>query len=212
MTPPYVHCSLFMKGFVMVCKNTGRGTGRTRDWTFIVYPDSVPADWIKLLNNEHFLWAFSPLHDADINGDGSEKKPHWHVMIVFEGVKSYEQVLQISEVVNGTIPFRIHSKKALLRYFIHLDNPDKHQYNIDDIECFNGFDINEFMKQTSSERDTCIKEMIQFVNDNCITEFHQLVEYAISNNSDWFHLLANNSAYILEKYITSYRHSVVRER
>ena len=43
----------------------------------------------------------SPLHDSDINADGEPKKPHWHVILTFKGLKSYEQVKAITDQLNA---------------------------------------------------------------------------------------------------------------
>ena len=64
---------------------------RTRVWTFLVYPDSAPENWRDLLDEQHIEFIVSPLHDRDINPTGEPKKPHWHLMLTFEGKKSYEQ-------------------------------------------------------------------------------------------------------------------------
>ena len=45
------------------------GKGRTRSWTFIVYPDSAPENWRSILDEDHIQWIESPLHDKDLNAD-----------------------------------------------------------------------------------------------------------------------------------------------
>ena len=69
-----------------------RKDDRSRVWTFVCYPESVREGWRDALDDLHIAWAESPLHDKDTNADGSAKKPHWHVLLVFDGKKSYEQV------------------------------------------------------------------------------------------------------------------------
>ena len=116
-------------------KSNKSGQGRTRIWTFVCYPDSVPADWEQILTERFNLqWARSPLHDSDFNADETQKKPHWHIVLVFDGVKRYEQVKEISDTINATIPQKVHNLQGLMRYFIHLDNPEKAQYDIKDIK------------------------------------------------------------------------------
>ena len=70
---------------------------RARTWTFIVYPESAPQNWRELLDECHVSWVESPLHDKDVNPDGTVKKPHWHIILLFDGNKSYEQVKEISD-------------------------------------------------------------------------------------------------------------------
>ena len=63
---------------------------RTRNWSFIIYPESAPQNWIEQLKGEMIPFAVSPLHDEDINeGTGEVKKAHLHILLCFEGKKSY---------------------------------------------------------------------------------------------------------------------------
>ena len=128
-------------------KTTTKKDDRTRNWCFIVYPESAPENWEEILNNNHVKWAHSPVHDKDVNeldnetGEVEIKKAHYHVLFSFETLKSYKQVLEISKSVNGTIPQQCASVVGAVRYFVHLDNPEKYQYNRNDIKSFLGFDV-----------------------------------------------------------------------
>ena len=78
-----------------------RGAGRTRTWTFILYPESVPDNWRETLNDLFIEWVESPLHDKDVNPDGEIKKPHWHILLIFPSVKTYEQVSKITDMLKA---------------------------------------------------------------------------------------------------------------
>ena len=137
---------------------------RSSKWTFIAYPDSVPDNWQEILKSYHIPIAISPLHDKDLNPTGDEKKAHWHVMLDFPTLKSYKQVDEIRQEVHGTIPQIVHSPIGMVRYFIHKDNPEKHQYNWSDIVVFNGFDIDRYDSYTDSEMDS-IFHYIAIINE-----------------------------------------------
>lgn len=184
---------------------------RTRNWTCIIYPDSAPENWVDILNDMHIEFIVSPLHDMDRNATGELKKPHWHVMLMFGGVKSYEQVKEITEKINATIPERVLNAKAMVRYMAHLDNPDKAQYKIEDIRAYGGVDLQELLRpstsERSSERYTLIKEMIDFVREHNIIELQDLIDYAIQERyDDWFPLLCDSCTYVINQYIKSVRH------
>ena len=87
---------------------------RTRNWTFLVYPESAPENWRDILDEEHIQWVESPLHDKDDNANGEQKKPHWHILLLFEGNKSYEQVKELTDKLHATIPQKCASAQALL--------------------------------------------------------------------------------------------------
>lgn len=182
-------------------------TTRTRNWTFIVYPDSAPENWRELLDDLHLEWVESPLHSMDLNPTGEPKKPHFHVLILFNGNKTYEQVIEISSSINSTIPQQCHNAKSLVRYMAHLDNPEKHQYSSSDIKSHGGVEIADLLKPTASEKYTLISEIIKHLQDNKITEFQDLVDYALAERfDDWFPLLCDGSTIMLSAYIKSARH------
>lgn len=192
-------------------KSSGNKETRTRNWTIVLYPESAPENWRDILDELHIEWVESPLHDKDLNADGEPKKPHWHVLLMFGGVKSWEQVLEITGQLNAPIPQRCHNAKSMVRYMAHLDNPSKAQYSVSDIIGHGGVDLSEMLRPSSSERYTLIAEMTEFISDNDITEFKDLLDYARMYQFDtWFPLLCDNSAYVIGQYIKSNRHKIGR--
>lgn len=183
--------------------------GRTRNWTIVLYPESAPENWRDILSDLHIEAVISPLHDKDINATGEIKKPHYHVLFLFSGPKSYEQLLDIISPFNCPIPERCHNTKAMVRYMAHLDNPDKAQYSVSDITSYGGVDVAELLRPSSSERYTMIKDMIEFVKKNNVREFQDLIDYAMFNEFEtWFPLLCDNSSFMINQYIKSVRHRI----
>lgn len=179
---------------------------RTRNWSFIVYPESATEKWREILDSYHVPWVESPLHDKDVNADGELKKAHWHVLIMFDGKKSYSQILQITEELSASIPQKVANVKGLVRYFVHMDNPEKFQYLRSDIISHAGADIARLLDVSKSERYFLIREMMQYIDENNVVEMKQLLDFAMSEHfDDWFPLLCDNSAYIVNQYIKSNR-------
>lgn len=186
-----------------------KGT-RTRNWTVVVYPESLPDKWIEILNSFNIEYVVSPLHDSDKNGAEEEKKAHYHVLLMFGGVKTYEQVSELIEPLNCPKPQKVHSAKSLVRYFLHLDHPDKHQYKKEDLISYGGVDIAELLRPSSSERYSMLAEIMDFIDDNGLTEFSQLMDYARKDRrEDWFPLLCDSSTFMLGMYIKSKRHQLI---
>ena len=182
---------------------------RTRNWTCVVYPESAPERWREMLDDLHIEWVESPLHEFDANADGEVKKPHWHVLLMFGGVKSYDQVLEVTEFLNCPAPQRCHNAKAMVRYMAHLDNPDKFQYKISDIVSHGGVDLAELLRPSSSERYSIIRDMCCYIRDNHVTEFKDLMDYAMENHFDtWFPALCDNCSFVIQQYIKSERHGM----
>lgn len=179
---------------------------RSNNWSFVAYPESLPEHWEDLINAHHIAWFCSPLHDADINADESEKKPHYHIILNFETLKSSEQVQEITRSeLNATVPQIVKSMKGYLRYFIHADNPEKAQYKIDDIRCFGGADYNPYFEPTSTDRFAIMDKMVDWIEENDCTEFFILANYARHNEPEWRSLLYSNSAVYFNNYLTSRR-------
>lgn len=188
-------------------RKTAKKDDRTRNWTFVVYPESAPANWRDVLDEQHTQWIESPLHDKDENADGTQKKAHWHVLMLYEGKKSFEQIKELTDVLNQPIPQKVASAKGLVRYMAHLDNPEKVQYAKEQIIGHGGVDVAEYLKPPASARYAQLREMREWVRNNSITEFYQLFDYAAEHRfDDWFPLLCDNSAYIMGEYIKSLRH------
>lgn len=193
-------------------KATGKDS-RTRNWSIILYPESAPENWRDIIDELHIEWVESPLHEFDSNPTGEVKKAHYHVLLMFGGVKSYEQVCEVVKQLNGPIPQRCHNAKAMVRYMAHLDNPEKFQYDPAKIIAHGGVDLAELLRPSSSERYSLIREMCQFVREKNITEFQDLMDFAMAERFDsWFPLLCDNSAYVVGQYIKSQRHRMQPEK
>ena len=179
---------------------------RARVWSFIVYPESINPNWRYILDDTHIPWLESPLHDKDLNPTGEEKKSHIHVLLSFDGKKSYEQVKEITDSISATIPIRVQNIKGMIRYFVHLDNPDKAQYDINGLVCHNGFDISDAFTVSKLQRYEIIAQMMEYIEDNAVTEFTSFETYCrIFRRSDWFPLLCDSCAYVVDMKIRSIR-------
>ena len=73
-------------------------TRRTRNFATVVYPESAPTNWKLVLQEQCVPALVSPVHDRDVNTDGTIKKEHYHVMILFDGVKTQEQAKEVFSV------------------------------------------------------------------------------------------------------------------
>lgn len=51
-----------------------RGAGRSRTWAALVYPESAAEGWRETLEELHITGFISPLHDKDVNPDGTPKR------------------------------------------------------------------------------------------------------------------------------------------
>ena len=179
---------------------------RGRNWTMVIYPESAPEDWRSILDDLHVSWIESPLHDKDVNADGEKKKAHWHILIIFEGNKSYKQVKEIADDLNTPIPQRVESARGMVRYMIHLDNPEKYQYSQDEIVGHGGADVNHYFEMTVTNRLSVLKDIIQYIHEHHVTNFMDLLMYALQNNDEWFTVIADKNTLVVNKAIDAEWH------
>ena len=74
---------------------------RTRVFACTVYPESAPSGWIKSLEEQCIPCFISPLHDRDVDDEGNLKKEHYHVMTMYEGLKTVEQAREVFSMIGG---------------------------------------------------------------------------------------------------------------
>ena len=141
---------------------------KARNFTFIIYPESIPEDWQSLLEKIDIPMAISPLHDKDeterkdltedeqkIIEDGGKvyKKPHYHVLYVAKNAVTLESVrnkikralgnkaLSHVEIVDGI--------ESVYKYLTHESKDaikkNKHKYDSQDIIHLNDFDIERYI-------------------------------------------------------------------
>ena len=116
------------------------GRDRTRNFATVVYPESAPEDWMELLTQQFVPAFISPLHDQDLDPTGDPKKPHYHVIIKFDNVKTLTQAKEVVDVIGGVGCEPVKSLRAYTRYLCHLDNPEKARYSMDDVRQLGGAD------------------------------------------------------------------------
>lgn len=183
-------------------KGESYGTGRTRNYACVVYPESAPENWENTISESKVSLFVSPLHDKDINPDNTSKKAHYHVMAMFDSVKTKEQAKEFFETFGGVGCEVVNSVRGYSRYLCHLDNPEKAQYSVDDVRAFGGADYMHAIG-TQADKAKSIREMIAFIEENDIICFADLFTYASINRSDWFDTLINSGAYVIKEFIKS---------
>lgn len=182
---------------------------KKRNWAFVVYPESAPADWRERLQKSGLQCAISPLHDQDTNPDGEPKKPHYHVILVYGSPTTYNNVKALTNGQLGqTVPQPLEQVRGYYRYLTHADNPEKAQYSAGDIQLLNGFDIRDFVEMTKSEVMRYKRELLAFVRDNDILEYSDLLDILMDGGEATADFLevASNHTLMLTKYIASRRY------
>lgn len=175
---------------------------RTRNFATVVYPESSPENWEDILT-EQFVPAFiSPLHDKDINPGGEAKKAHYHVMIMFDGVKTIEQAQSIFTLIGGVGCEVVQSVRGYARYLCHLDNPEKAQYSQDEVRSMGGADFVSAIG-LATDKYKALGEMQDFCEKYNVVSFYLLSKYARTHRTDWYRILCDCGSVYMREYLKS---------
>jgi len=98
---------------------------KKRNWAFVAYPESLPKNWQEILTQTGLPIAISPLHDKDENPDGTKKKPHYHIILIYSGPTSFSVVQTLTQKLNAPAPIPLEAVRGYYRYLTHKDNPEK---------------------------------------------------------------------------------------
>lgn len=181
--------------------------GRTRNFACVVYPESAPADWLDVLKGQFVPGFVSPLHDSDINPGGENKKHHFHVLLTFESLKTFEQASAIFQKIGGVGCEVVQSVRGYARYLCHLDNPEKAQYSPEDVIAFCGADYVSVIG-LASDKYKALTEMEDFCERYNVFSFYALSRYASLHRSDWSRILKDCGAVYMREYLNSRKWSI----
>jgi hypothetical protein len=188
------------KGYFMSNKFATYNSKRTRNWSVIFWVDDLPDDWLVDVKALGFKWSLSPAHDKCLwteeneknnpeHKAGTAKKKHHHAIFMFPSQKTLKQMCELfggifgfgndsEESVKGVQFQKCDSTSGSVQYFVHMNHPKKTQYNTEDIQGFNGFDVEKHLKHdpTQLEMREMLNHIEQIIKYNDITELDDLVE------------------------------------
>lgn len=109
----------------------------------VFYSDTLPANFIQLIESLNIPCVISPLHDRDFNLiTGDMIKPHYHVIFFFDRNKSPEFVREVFSSFCNLRFDVVNNLRLFVRYLCYLDSPIVSSYKVSDVICFGG--INYF--------------------------------------------------------------------
>lgn len=148
---------------------------RARTFAVELYPEWENVDEI-LGNILHGAEKYAYItHDKDIKEDGIPKKPHIHVYVHNENgstISAYAKRIGIEQRFIQPV----NNHKGMLRYLIHIDDPDKHQYDRSDIH--SNFDLS-FAFRTEKNEGECVLELLDFA---MMATRRDTIKYAVQQN------------------------------
>lgn len=179
-----------------------RSTYKTRNWATVVYPESAKPGWRDILSGWCCQAFVSPLHDRDVDPDGTCKKAHYHVLMMWDGPKAAALMEERVKELGGVGCQPCNSARGYARYLCHLDNPDKAQYDPGAVEAYGGADYLEVIALESDRRQT-VSEMMDWCREARCVSFARLCDYARRNRPVWWQALCAHSTMIMFRYLRS---------
>lgn len=171
---------------------------RSRGWACIVYPESAPDGWLDALSESHTQVLVSPLHDSDVTADGQPKKPHWHVLAMFETPVT-ERAARALFAAAGVAqpPERVRSLKAYARYLVHMDDHDKHRYDEGGVVGLCGASWASVALDEHEERDMLLTEIEDWLDEQGVTSYRTLCRYARAHRPEWVHVVRTSTIHLM---------------
>lgn len=177
------------------------GGKRTRNWATIVYEPI--GDWVEKLQDFCVPFFVSPLHDQDLDATGQPKKAHYHVLLMFDSVKTDAQAREIFESIGGVGCEKVSSLRGYARYLCHLDDMDKHQYDINSVFSYGSTADYVTVIGLPTDKYDSIAEMIDWVDREGVISYASLLRYAKANNEIWFRVLCDSGTLVMKEFIKS---------
>lgn len=194
---------------------------KKRNWSFLLYPESAPADWLEQLKTTGLPVAISPLHDMDVwsledeqknpeHKAGTPKKAHHHVIVCYDGPTTFSSVKSLTDRLNQPIPVPLETVRGMYDYLTHEGQQDKYQYDKKDIQTLNGFSIRDYCELTKSEVTKYKREIQMFIRDNGITEYGDLMDLLMDaeDMENYYEVASNNTLFFVQYLKTKWRNAV----
>lgn len=172
---------------------------RHRAFNAVFYPESAPENFREIVAG----WkvpALMVLHDQDLDEHGLPKKPHYHLLLSFEGKKSIPQIRTMIHELGSEVVQPSYDLRGSARYLLHLDQPDKHQYPFAALESFSGAPA---LDLTAPAGDPS-PEILAWIRDQGVVEYADLIHYCLDQRPEWYRWARGNSIFFAH-YFRSYR-------
>jgi hypothetical protein len=181
---------------------------KKRAWEIVAYPESVPENWIGILQKTGLQCAISPLHDKDVNPGGEQKKPHWHIIAVWSGPTTDSVAKGVARSIGTELVRAVESVKGLYRYLTHKDNPEKYQYDEKDIRHLSGFNIANYCELTMLEMAEIKRRLRALIRELDIRDYANLMDYLDANGMTLEATVADTNTIFFAEYLRSRRTGV----
>lgn len=178
---------------------------KSRNFTFLLYPESIPSDWEDCLIKLGIPMVVSPLHDKDIKTNEKEwsthdvihegkhyKKPHYHVIYVAKNPVTIESVRnKIKRALGSTSVSHIEIVDSIENTFKYLTHESadakkkkKHVYDKQDLLFINDFDIDRYITLDETQKKELFNSITRVIVANKFENIFDLSNYIINRGGE----------------------------
>lgn len=189
--------------------------GKSRYWHCLLYEDSARSDWRNFLECIGANVIISPRHDKDVFDKpdekrginiGDPKKPHYHLMLIWDGPTTRKNAKRIVDEIGGLELFEPFSVTGMVQYFTHKNSPKKAQYSREDMTSIGAVDIDKYY-MAESDKLFQLDGLLDFIKLKNVWSFRILLDWTKKYNRDWYMLIV----YTHRETVKSYQRSLEYE-
>ena len=167
---------------------------KSRYFTFLLYPESLPEDWEMKLESIGVPIAISPIHDKDLSDmEGQKyKKAHYHVIYVAKNPVTTDSVRKKVRQILGSqslsmVQIVIQSMENIYLYLTHESKDaiakKKHVYDKKDIKLLNNFDIDRYITLDVEDKDDMLNDVCDLIDEHGLANIRELRRFVRNNGT-----------------------------
>lgn len=147
-----------------------------RCFTFVLYDESDFYDFNDVLFNlkSYKNWAYIK-HQPESN----EKHSHYHFIIYLDNATTIQSISKKTGVPSNYIQY-VKNIRAMCRYLIHFDDPEKFQYSLSDVRVSRLWE-RKFKKhfEDLKTEEEIISDIYYWINNNHYDSYQEKLMYMI---------------------------------
>lgn len=169
---------------------------KARYFTFLLYPESIPEDWVERLELLGVPIAISPIHDRDLSKvEGQKyKKAHYHVIYVAKNPVTAESVrIKVKRCLGdksvAMVKIVVTSMENMYLYLTHESKDavakNKVKYSRKDIRLINNFDIDRYITLDVEDKDDMLNEVCDLIDEHDLANMRELRRFVKLHGSEY---------------------------
>ncbi|WED58085.1 replication protein [Fructilactobacillus sanfranciscensis] len=168
---------------------------KARDFSCILYPESIPKNWEECLSKLGVAMAVSPLHDKDKSAVKGQiyKKGHYHVIYIAKNPVTIESVRNKLKRVLGNKAVAhieiVDNIEHMFKYLTHESKDaiakNKHKYDKKDITYINGFDIDRYITLDESQKRGLKNSLLNIIREKHLVNVIHLLDFIKAHGTEY---------------------------